>query len=69
MIFQTVLCIAVVLMGAYWNKDGSLNTGAYIPIAFAFDIDAVLKFFTYFILMNTLLPISLIITMELVKVC
>lgn len=54
-------------MGTFWNKDGSLNTQAYIPFTFDLAFDAILNFFTYFLLLNTMLPISLIVTMEVVK--
>ena len=38
----------------------------YLP--FALTIDSLLSFFTYMLLLNTMIPISLIITLELVKI-
>ena len=37
----------------------------YLP--FSLSVDTLLNFFTYFLLLNTMIPISLIITLELVK--
>ena len=38
----------------------------YLP--FSLTVDTLLTFFTYFLLLNTMIPISLIITLELVKI-
>ena len=38
----------------------------YLP--FSLSIDSLLSFFTYFLLLNTMIPISLIVTLELVKI-
>ena len=41
----------------------------YLPFDWAIGTAGVITFFSYFLLLNTLLPISLIVTLELVKVC
>jgi hypothetical protein len=54
-------------MGTFWDMNGSLQTHAYIPFSLDLAFVGVLNFFTYFLLLNTLLPISLIVAMEVVK--
>ena len=49
------------------NEESYSNTWVdYLPFSLAFD--SLLSFFTYLLLLNTMIPISLIITLELVKV-
>ncbi len=40
----------------------------YIPFELNVGINGIVSFFSYFLLMNTLLPISLIVSLEIVKV-
>lgn len=61
---EIVCCIAMCLLGSYWNIQSQ-----YIPSEFGVTVAGVLNFFTYFLLLNTMLPISLMVTMEVVKVC
>ena len=71
-IFQAILClISAILRGYYYNKnnlnlvDKTLNFGY---TEFSYGIESFFSYFTYFLLLNTLIPISLIITMEVVKI-
>ena len=49
------------------NNESLSNTWIdYLP--FRLSVDSILSFFTYFLLLNTMIPISLIITLELVKI-
>ena len=72
-IIQAILCfIAALLRGTYYNKNLDLankepttNFG-YSP--YNNGIESFLNFFTYLLLLNTLIPISLIITLEIVKI-
>ena len=72
-ILQAVLCfIAALLRGTLYiknldseNKDSTIDFG-YSP--YRNGIESFLIFFTYLLLLNTLIPISLIITLEVVKI-
>ena len=49
------------------NNESLSNTWIdYLP--FRLSVDSILSFFTYLLLLNTMIPISLIITLELVKI-
>ena len=49
------------------NEESHSNTWVdYLP--FSLSVDSLLSFFTYLLLLNTMIPISLIITLELVKI-
>ena len=69
-IFQAILCIiAAVLRGYYYNHNNLVDVD---PTGFGYTkyryvIESFLNYFTYMLLLNTLIPISLIITLEVVK--
>ena len=71
-ILQAILCfLSAILRWAYYkknldnaNKEPTTNFG-YSP--YNNGIESFLNFFTYLLLLNTLVPISLIITLEVVK--
>ena len=72
-ILQAILCfIAALLRGTYYTKN--LDSANQIPTTnFGYSpynngIESFLNFFTYLLLLNTLIPISLIITLEIVKI-
>ena len=49
------------------NEERLINSWIdYLP--FKLSVDSILTFFTYLLLLNTMIPISLIITLELVKI-
>lgn len=65
---QCVLCIII----AVFNKIFYENIIKYayyieIPANQSGDIGAVISFFSYFLLLNTMIPISLIVSLEIVK--
>lgn len=64
---QCILCASIILMSSFWNKEGSFNTNLYIPIEFTWSTDMIILFFCYFFLLNTMLPISIIFSFEVVK--
>ena len=64
-------CVSVVLRGYYYktnlenaNRDPTTNFGY---AEYGYIVESLLNFFTYLLLLNTLIPISLIITLEVVK--
>ena len=69
-IIQAILCLlSAIFRGTYFNKNLYNDEGE----SYVFDhsegngIDSFINFFTYLLLLNTLIPISLIITLEIVK--
>ena len=81
-ILQAVLCVlCAILRGAYYDKNDldkfdkekKQDDKVEIPLGFgyteyAYGIESFLNYFTYLLLLNTLIPISLIITLEVVKI-
>ena len=71
-ILQVILCIlAAILRGIYYTKN-KLNKVDNNPKSFGYTeynyaLEDVLNFCTYLLLLNTMIPISLIITLEIVK--
>ena len=64
---QVILCIAVSIIGSFWYRQYD-NEATYLPFGYSVSVNSVLDFFSYFLLLSTLLPISLIVTLEIVKV-
>ena len=50
------------------NNNESLSNTWIDYLSFRLSVDSILSFFTYLLLLNTMIPISLIITLELVKI-
>ena len=50
------------------NNNESLSNTWIDYLSFRLSVDSILTFFTYLLLLNTMIPISLIITLELVKI-
>ena len=71
-IVQFILCLLSVFFRGYYyktnledaDKDPTANFGY---AEYDYIVESVLNFFTYLLLLNTLIPISLIITLEVVK--
>ena len=66
-IAQAILCVLVVIISSFWYKNAEADY-YYLPFNWAVGVQAVIIFFSYFLLLNTMLPISLIISLEIVKV-
>jgi len=71
-IFQGILCIiCAVLRGYYYKKnhlDKANDNKSFGYTMYGYTTESVFNYFTYLLLLNTLIPISLIITMEVVKI-
>jgi phospholipid-transporting ATPase len=64
---QIGFCLLVSFVGIHWYRnDSSDNT--YLQLTDTLGTSFVQTFFRYFLLLNTLIPISLIVTIEVVKV-
>ena len=69
-IFQAILCIiAAILRGYYYNHNNldDVDPTGFGYTKYRYAIESFLNYFTYMLLLNTLIPISLIITLEVVK--
>ena len=65
---QCFLCIiSAVLRGFFYNKNLKGNEMMSYMI-YSYGIESFLSFFTYLLLLNTMIPISLIVTLEIVKI-
>ena len=62
-----MLCTIVSVCASLWYQN-ALNEHYYIEFYLNVVLNSIINFFSYFLLMNTLLPISLIVTLEVVKV-
>lgn len=64
---QAFLCLFIALIGSFWYRENAENKD-YIPKSWNVPLNGLINYFSYFLLLNTLLPISLIVTLEIVKV-
>ena len=66
-ILQCILCIiCAILRGVYYTKNLEKNV-LLNHTSYSYALEGFLNFFTYLLLLNTMIPISLIITLEVVK--
>ena len=71
-IIQAILCIlAAIFRGFYYNHnnldDFDRHPSGFGYTKYSYGVESFLNYFTYMLLLNTLIPISLIITLEVVK--
>lgn len=66
LLIQISFCLLVALIGIGWYKDEALST-IYLDLSDSVGSNFIQTFFRYFLLLNTLIPISLIVTIEIVK--
>jgi hypothetical protein len=64
---QIVLCSILAIVGSFWYREED-DRAYYLTFTYEVGVNGVISFFSYFLLLNTLLPISLIVTLEVVKV-
>ena len=64
---QLILSFVCGILAGIFNRDNAANH-TYIIWSNTAAVDGVLSFFTYFVLVNTMIPISLIVSIEIVKV-
>ena len=64
---QVGFCVLVSLVGVHWYRNDS-SSNKYLYLTQTLGTSYVTTFFRYFLLLNTLIPISLIVTIEVVKV-
>ena len=69
-IFQAILCILAAIFRGYFyhhNYLDNVDPTGFGYTKYKYGIESFLNYFTYMLLLNTLIPISLIITLEVVK--
>ena len=65
---QCFLCIiCAICRGLYYKKNLENNDLMHYQL-YSYGVESVLSFFTYLLLLNTMIPISLIVTLEIIKV-
>jgi len=68
-LFQITFCIAIAIGSSVWNYKYGEKMDYIIENRSSSHVEGLLQFFTQFALTTTMVPISLIISLELVKVC
>jgi len=62
-----MLCAIVAIIGSFWYRDED-SKAYYLTFEYNVGTNGVITFFSYFLLLSTMLPISLIVTLEIAKV-
>lgn len=66
--FQFILCTAAAIAYQIFF-EANIEDNRYMPEeVYGYPADSVINYFTYLLLLNTMIPISLIITLEIVKI-
>ena len=66
-IFQMILCSSSSILYRIFYYKHKQFYDRFITLKYNINVESLLVFFTYFLLLNTLIPISLIVTLEIVK--
>lgn len=66
LLIQCSLALLVALIGIHWYEDDYTEV-TYLNLTTPVGTNFIETFFSYFLLLNTLIPISLIVTIEVVK--
>jgi len=64
---QVGLSIVMAICTQVWQVQSEFDDSLLAPLAFQESVNSTLRFFTYFLLLSTLLPISLIVCLEVVR--
>jgi phospholipid-transporting ATPase len=65
---QCLLCVVSAMIAAYWMSNQGSNHWYFWQKGTNSTLESFLVFFSYFLLYNTMIPISLIVSLEFVKV-
>ena len=66
-LFQVIVCIIVAIFNIFWTRNNAENYSKFIPNDYSPVIQGLLTLGTVFVLTNSMIPISLIISLEMVK--
>ena len=64
---QVTMCLIIFICAGVWNYNWAESYKEFIPVRKSSFVEAILTFFTISVLLNTMIPISLIISLEMVK--
>lgn len=64
---ELAMCLIIFICAWAWGAKYAETYAQFVPLRMASFPEAVLTFFTIFVLLNTMIPISLIISLEMVK--
>lgn len=64
---EIILCLITMFGAMVWNTNNSSKYEYFIAKRYGGAVEGALTFFTVYILLSTMIPISLIISLELVK--
>ena len=67
LLIEFALSLIIALCGAAWYSE-NFPTHGYLEITSSVAYTTFINFFSYFLLLSTLIPISLIVTLEIGKV-
>lgn len=71
LVLQGILCLVMSILGVYFQDSANPSHKYLYGVGevgvYSLPIYGILNYFTYFLLLNTLIPISLIISLEFVK--
>ena len=67
MIFQSCICIIVACIAAYYHSVHTSEHSVYIQYDIPTSVEGVFSYFRYLLLMGTMIPISLIVSLECCK--
>jgi len=67
LLVQVLLSLFCGVLAGVFNSNNK-DTFSYLPFSYTAAVDGVLSFFSYIVLINTMIPISLIVSIEIVKV-
>jgi magnesium-transporting ATPase (P-type) len=65
--FQIILCIILAILARFWNYDNIKVTKPYLMITDNENLLGFYSFWSYLLLLNTMIPISLVVSIEIVK--
>jgi len=65
--FLLICCICCSILHFYYYRKNEKFYENFVPLDKELTQDSFINFFTYFLLLNTLIPISLIVTIEIIK--
>ena len=65
--FQLIVCGSVSVFNYFWVEKNAANMKQFLNLQYSSFVEALLNFLTMLILTNSMIPISLIISLEMVK--
>ena len=68
LMLQLVLCFIIGILNGNFINSNQPNNDYIIASPYSSAVDSIIIFCSYFVLINTMIPISLIVSMEIVKV-